>query len=120
MMLLAETLDPSSESIASLRSKLGLGDRAQVGYSQEMPFAANSFDIVVMSEVLEHLSDDVIARTFKEVKRVLRAEARSSGRFPRTRTCWTAARCALIAEDIPSMGPRPIVQRGAAPVDARL
>jgi cyclopropane fatty-acyl-phospholipid synthase-like methyltransferase len=76
------SLDPSSESIASLRSKLGLGDRAQVGYSQDMPFAANSFDTIVMSEVLEHLSDDVIASTFKEVKRVLRAGGTFIGTVP--------------------------------------
>lgn len=78
----AYSLDPSSESIASLRTMLGLGDRAQVGYSQEMPFAANSFDVIVMSEVLEHLSDDVIARTFKEVKRVLRAGGAFIGTVP--------------------------------------
>lgn len=66
-------LDPSENSIAALRQRLGLdATHAQVGYSQAIPFPAASFDHVIMSEVLEHLSDDVLAGTLPEVRRVLR------------------------------------------------
>lgn len=64
-------LDPSQRSIDALRERLGLGDRAQVGYSQQMPFADGSFDAVVISEVMEHLSDEVLEGTLVEIGRVL-------------------------------------------------
>ncbi len=64
-------LDPSERSIESLRVALGLGDRARVGYSTEIPFPDGFFDAVVVSEVLEHLDDDVLARTIDEIERVL-------------------------------------------------
>src|SRR5689334_3083972 len=47
------SLDPSAKSIEGLRQRFGLGDRAQVGYSQQIPFFDDSFDAVVISEVLE-------------------------------------------------------------------
>lgn len=64
-------LDPSPRSIESLRERLGLGDRAQVGYSQHMPFPDGFFDAVVISEVMEHLSDEVLERTLVEIRRAL-------------------------------------------------
>lgn len=65
------SLDPSDRAIELLREELGLGDRAKVGYSQAIPFEDGRFDTVVMTEVLEHLSDEVIDGTLKEVHRVL-------------------------------------------------
>ncbi|MDC1514004.1 class I SAM-dependent methyltransferase [Porticoccaceae bacterium] len=66
-------VDPSEASISSVHESLHLdSNRAMVGYSQGMPFKADSFDVIVMSEVLEHLDDDVLARTIKELHRVLR------------------------------------------------
>ncbi|MFZ4664229.1 MAG: class I SAM-dependent methyltransferase, partial [Caldilineaceae bacterium] len=67
-------LDPSSESIRLVRERYALGIKAQVGYSQQMPFRDNYFDGVVLSEVIEHLSDEVIAQTLPEVRRVLRQD----------------------------------------------
>jgi SAM-dependent methyltransferase len=64
-------LDPSERSIAALREKLKLDGKAKIGYSTEIPFASNFFDAVVVSEVLEHLSDDVLARSLPEIERVL-------------------------------------------------
>ena len=75
-------LDPSERSIRALQSKLGLGEQAQVGYSQDMPFANESFDYVVMSEVLEHLSDQVVTDTVTEVHRVLVPGGRMLGTVP--------------------------------------
>jgi SAM-dependent methyltransferase len=65
------SLDPSQRSIENLRDQLDLGDKAQVGYSRDIPFSDGSFQAVVMSEVLEHLDDRTIADTIKEVERVL-------------------------------------------------
>lgn len=65
-------LDPGERAIDALRQRHHLGQRAQVGYSQSMPFRDGEFDAVVMSEVLEHLDNDVLALTLAEVARVLR------------------------------------------------
>jgi SAM-dependent methyltransferase len=75
-------LDPSEESIRNLRSLFGLGDRARVGFSQAIPFENGSFDVVVMSEVLEHLSDEALDKTLKEVHRVLRPGGKFIGTTP--------------------------------------
>lgn len=76
------SLDPNIESIQALREELNLGDRASVGYSQDLPFENNSFDFVVMSEVLEHLTDSVLAETVKECHRVLRVGGAFIGTVP--------------------------------------
>lgn len=75
-------LDPSSVSIDRLQSALGLGDKARVGYSQEIPFEDATFDYVVMTEVLEHLSDVVLDQTLYEVVRVLREGGTFLGSVP--------------------------------------
>ncbi len=75
-------LDPSEKSIENLRQLFVLGDRAQVGFSQAMPFANEQFDVVIMSEVLEHLSDEVLCATLNEVSRVLKSRGRFIGTVP--------------------------------------
>jgi SAM-dependent methyltransferase len=75
-------LDPSAETIARLRGRLDLGGRAQVGVSQEIPFGDGVFDIVIMSEVLEHLSDEVLVATLREVRRVLKDGGMFIGTVP--------------------------------------
>lgn len=75
-------LDPGNESIEAVRARLGLGERAKVGFCQKIPFAAESFDVVVMSEVLEHLSDEVIRATVPEVRRVLKGGGVFIGTVP--------------------------------------
>lgn len=67
-------LDPSEKAIERLRQALGLGDRAQVGYAQQMPFDSDFFDVVVMSEVLEHLDNDILPLALQEVLRVLKPQ----------------------------------------------
>jgi SAM-dependent methyltransferase len=76
------SLDPSERSIDRLRQSLNLGEKAQVGYSQAMPFADSHFDAVVMSEVLEHLDDLILKATLDEVHRVLRAGGLFIGTVP--------------------------------------
>ena len=75
-------VDPSKRTIEALRVALNLGERAQVGYSQKMPFPADFFDVVIMTEVLEHLEDDVRHQTLEEVRRILRPNGRFIGTVP--------------------------------------
>lgn len=76
-------MDPSEASISSAHESLHLdSSRAMIGYSQDMPYEADSFDVIVMSEVLEHLEDDVLERTIKELYRVLRKGGQFIGTVP--------------------------------------
>ena len=74
-------LDPSDASIESLR-KLGLEDKAMTGYSHDIPCSDGSFDVVVISEVLEHLDSAKLDRTLAEVRRVLRDGGQMIGTVP--------------------------------------
>jgi SAM-dependent methyltransferase len=63
------------------------------GDALKLPFAANSFDRVVASEVLEHLEDDHSAMA--EVARVLKPGGLAAVSVPRwwpERICWMLAR----------------------------
>lgn len=79
-------LDPSEKSIENLRKLFSLGDHARVGFSHAMPFADHQFDVVVMSEVLEHLNDEVLRATLGEVMRVLKLGGRFIGTVPADET----------------------------------
>ena len=79
--LIVYSLDPSEKSILKIQQLFG-ESRAKVGYSQNIPFEDNFFDGVVMSEVLEHLNEDVIKETLKEVRRVLKSGAIFIGTVP--------------------------------------
>ena len=76
------SLDPSAGSIGRLRDELAMGQRAQQGYSQRMPFDADYFDTVIMTEVLEHLSGDILHATLDEVRRVLKPGGAFTGTVP--------------------------------------
>ncbi len=75
-------LDPSERSIQALQTRHGLGEKARVGYSQSIPFDDNSFDYIVVSEVLEHLTDEILAATLNEVHRTLAPGGRLLGSVP--------------------------------------
>lgn len=75
-------LDPSENAIDRLRNQYKLGERAQVGFSQSIPFPGSQFDVVVMSEVLEHLTDEVLNSTLVEVRRVLKPDGYFIGTVP--------------------------------------
>lgn len=76
------SLDPSERAIERLRQSFDIGEKAQAGYSQSMPFDNAYFDVVVMSEVLEHLDDGILDATFSEVHRILRAGGLFIGTVP--------------------------------------
>ena len=75
-------LDPSASAVEDLSRELNLGDRAHTGYSQDIPCASASQDVVVMSEVLEHLGDEILATSIREVHRVLKPGGRFIGTVP--------------------------------------
>lgn len=76
------SLDPSERAIERLRQRLGVGERAQAGYSQAPPFSAEQFDVVIMSEVLEHLDPAIRDATVEQVYRILRPGGRFIGTVP--------------------------------------
>lgn len=75
-------LDPDERTVERVRATLCLGSKAQVGFSQAIPFPAEHFDVVVMSEVLEHLDDDTLQGSLLDVHRVLRVGGRFMGTVP--------------------------------------
>lgn len=76
------SLDPTAAAVERLRKRLDLGEQAQVGYSQDIPFEDNHFDVVVMSEVLEHLDDKTQRQTLVELTRVLAPKGQFIGTVP--------------------------------------
>jgi SAM-dependent methyltransferase len=76
------SLDPSQETIERVGRELGMHERAKAGYAQEIPFASQHFDTVIMTEVLEHLPNDVLHPALDEVRRVLKASGRFIGTVP--------------------------------------
>jgi SAM-dependent methyltransferase len=77
------SLDPCAETIARLQSGLKMGEeRAKQGYSQSIPFDTGYFDKVIMTEVLEHLSEEIFHVTLDEVLRVLKAGGEFTGTVP--------------------------------------
>lgn len=74
--------DPSAAAIENLRQRLDLGERAKVGTIAKLPFADGTFDVVVVSEVLEHLTPVVMAAGLGEIRRVLKEHGRILGTVP--------------------------------------
>ena len=75
-------LDPDAAAIERAKTELSLGDRARAGFGQSIPWPDESFDAVVLSEVLEHLDDQTLSGTLGEVARVLRPGGRLIGTVP--------------------------------------
>lgn len=65
-------VDPSARAIEALRTRLALGDKARVGRAEALPFADASFAGALVSEVLEHLDEVILARALGELAGVLR------------------------------------------------
>lgn len=75
-------LDPSQRAMDLLLEKVPLGDKGKVGYSQAIPFPSLYFDGVIMTEVLEHLTDETLKLTLEEVHRVLKPGGIFTGTVP--------------------------------------
>src|SRR5262245_30789311 len=69
-------LDPDPRALARARHKAearGVGVRFDRGFSDELPYAAGSFDRVFSAFMLHHLALDVKEKTLREARRVLRS-----------------------------------------------
>jgi len=75
-------LDPNIETIHRTSQRLDLGERAKAGFSHDIPFPDRQFDVVIMTEVLEHLNEDVLRKTLSEVRRMLKPGGRLIGTVP--------------------------------------
>jgi ubiquinone/menaquinone biosynthesis C-methylase UbiE len=80
--LTISSLDPSSRSIEKIRSFLRSGGQAKVGRAESIPWPDKEFDIVVMSEVLEHLTAATLMTSLSEVARVLKYSGSFIGTVP--------------------------------------
>ena len=77
------SLDPSENAIEAIREKLGGPEgHFRVGSASAMPFETAFFDFVVMSEVIEHLDDQILAACLSELKRVLKPTGIFMGTCP--------------------------------------
>lgn len=73
------SLDPDIEAVSRLRQD---GIPACRGYMEELPFGDGRLDVVVASEVLEHLDARQGRRALEEVRRVLRPAGIFVGTVP--------------------------------------
>jgi SAM-dependent methyltransferase len=62
------SLDPGEQAVAAMA---GAGFDAHCGWAQDMPFGDGRFDVVVASEVLEHIERATRLEVLREVRRVL-------------------------------------------------
>lgn len=76
------SVDPDESTVKRVTERLHAGIRLKVGYSQAIPFDEGEFDCVIMTEVLEHLEDDVINASLKEILRVLKPGGEFLGTVP--------------------------------------
>ena len=75
-------LDPNERAIQALATSMNLRGRVRVGHSQRNPFDSNFFDVVVASELLEHLSAEELRGTISETARVLSPHGYFIGTVP--------------------------------------
>jgi ubiquinone/menaquinone biosynthesis C-methylase UbiE len=74
------SLDPGEAGLRRMHGELGAG--GCVGLAEALPFADRSFDVVVMTEVIEHLNEQTTLKALAEVKRVLRPRGVFIGSVP--------------------------------------
>jgi SAM-dependent methyltransferase len=73
------SLDPDRSAVERLIAK---GICGEVGRIEQMPFPDDLFDIVVVSEVLEHISGDLLPKALQETYRVLKHGGHLIGTVP--------------------------------------
>jgi ubiquinone/menaquinone biosynthesis C-methylase UbiE len=75
-------LDPSASSVRRMNEQVVMEGHARQGYSHENPFPDLFFDVVIMTEVIEHIQKDHLDATILEVRRVLKSGGRFVGTVP--------------------------------------
>ena len=76
------SLDPNLRTVARLNDHLGLAGRAKQGYCHKIPFPSSYFDCVIMTEVIEHIEEDLLEKSITEVRRVLKNGGAFIGTVP--------------------------------------
>lgn len=72
-------LDPV---LAAAKGVAAKGVHATTGGIEALPYSDGSFDVVFCSEVLEHLTDDLLRQGVPEIRRVLRSNGSLFGTVP--------------------------------------
>lgn len=80
--VVVHSLDPSELTINRLNLELGMAGRAKQGHCHAIPFPNGYFDYVIMTEVLEHIQEDLLDASLREVRRVLKSGGRFIGTVP--------------------------------------
>jgi ubiquinone/menaquinone biosynthesis C-methylase UbiE len=75
-------LDPSSRTVENVSSILGPRGEARVGHAEKIPWPEREFDVVIMTEVLEHLDSATIGKALEDVARVLKPSGYFFGTVP--------------------------------------
>ena len=91
----ATGLDPSAKAIDAARrvaEQLGVPAEYVVGDARDLPFAADSFDVVFSYSVLQHLSKADVRLAVAEVRRVLRPGGTAWIEMPNARGLLNAVR----------------------------
>jgi len=73
------SLDPDSAAVTQMK---GLGVDARQGFAQEIPVESDFVDVVVVSEVLEHIPDADRRSTISEIARILKSDGLLIGTVP--------------------------------------
>jgi 2-polyprenyl-3-methyl-5-hydroxy-6-metoxy-1,4-benzoquinol methylase len=74
------SLDPSERTVHQLEQKLNV--RAIVGTVEDATLPSDSFSVITMSEVLEHLPDSGLERAVRNVRRMLNSSGVLIGTVP--------------------------------------
>jgi SAM-dependent methyltransferase len=64
-------IDPSGEAIELARAALPNAD-LRVGSAHDLPFEDASFDLAVLNDVIQHVHENEVAQSLRELRRVLR------------------------------------------------
>jgi SAM-dependent methyltransferase len=75
----AYSVDPDERALARLAEK---GVKCHVGSIEHLPFADKTLDVVVVSEVLEHLDDVERSNGLAEIRRILKSGGYIVGTVP--------------------------------------
>lgn len=78
-------VDASSQAVRYTRNR---GHEAKVADALHLPFADNSFDTVLLLDVIEHIRDD--AKVIKEARRVLKSGGTIIITVPALQIIWSA------------------------------
>jgi len=107
-------VDPEPDFIAAAERvavQLGVDPRFVVGESARLPFADASFDAVFSFSVLQHLTAANNARTFEEIRRVLRPGGLAMVQLANSRGVWNMIRSRRL-QSVPMLYYSPSEMRG--------